>query len=512
MIIEDQSEIVAFLSDPANWGQGVSEVEHVDTHGAMVFLGGDRALKLKRAVRFDYMDFSTAARRKAMCAAEIRVNRRTAPALYRRALPVTRRADGGLAIGGAGAAVDWLVEMARFDQETLFDRLARRGALTPALMTALADEIARFHAAAEIRRDRGGGDDMRDVLDICLAQIERFVGAVVETADLESLSRLAHDALARHHGLVETRRRAGKVRHCHGDLHLRNICLVDGRPTLFDAIEFNESFAVSDVLYDLAFLIMDLLHRRLADHANLVLNRYLARTGDIEGLTLMPLYLALRAGIRTHVCATMAGGRPAAEAAGLRAEARGYLDQALAHLEPEGPRLIAVGGLSGSGKSTLARALAPAFGAAPGALVLRSDVIRKVLAGMAPEDRLAPEHYGSAMNRRVYARISEWAATALSGGHTLIADAVFARESERSEIERVAAEAAAPFTGIWLQGDEEVLARRLEARTGDASDATVAVLRRQLGYELGRVTWERLDCGVEAARLAVRAARLVRDS
>lgn len=509
MTAEDQSEIVAFLSDPDNWGEGVTDVERVDTHGAMVFLGGDRALKLKRAVKFDYMDFSTPARRKAMCEEELRLNRRTAPGLYRRVVPVTRRADGGLELGGDGEAVDWLVEMTRFDQDTLFDRLARRDALTPALMTALADEIAAFHTAAEPRQDYGGGDDMANVVEIDRAQLERYAGTVFDAADVEALSRRSRAAVRRHRRLIEARRRNGKVRHCHGDLHLRNICLVDGRPTLFDAIEFNEMFAVSDVLYDLAFLIMDLLHRRLDGLANLVFNRYLARTGDIEGLALMPLFLATRAAVRAHVCATMADDRPAAEAAGLRAEARGYLDQALAYLRPAAARLVAIGGLSGSGKSTLAQALAPTIGAAPGALVLRSDVIRKIIAGMAPEERLGPEHYRPTMNRRVYARISEWAAVALAAGHAVIADAVFAHESEREGIEGVAAAAAVPFTGIWLEGDEEILARRLEARRGDASDATVEVLHRQLDYELGRVGWQRLECGARASDLAARAARLV---
>jgi predicted kinase len=296
------------------------------------------------------------------------------------------------------------------------------------------------------------------------------------------------------------------VRHCHGDLHLRNICLVDGEPTLFDAIEFNELFAVSDVLYDLAFLIMDLLHRDLGNLANVLFNRYMARRWDISGIALFPLSLATRAVVRAHVNPTIAEGLDDASLAeDLREEGRHYLRQALAYLSPQPPRLIAVGGLSGTGKSTLARALAPSVGPAPGALVLRSDVLRKLLCGREPEDALDATGYTPEVSQRVYDRILEGARQALAAGHSVIADAVYARDGERRALEQLAADLAVPFQGIWLEAPQTVLVERVERRVHDASDADARVVAQQSAYDLGSITWSRLDAGKGAIEVAKQA-------
>ena len=199
--------------------------------------------------------------------------------------------------------------------------------------------------------------------------------------------------------LLDRRRAEGKVRRCHGDLHLRNVCLFEGKPTLFDCLEFSDELACVDILYDLAFLLMDLEHRGLADFANLVLNRYLDLTGEDDGLAAMPLFLSLRAAIRAHVTATVIDRAGRSEVRPeMAADARGYLDLAAQFLRPRSCRLVAIGGLSGSGKSTLAAALAPSLGAR----VLRSDVIRKHLFGVAPETRLPASAYTSEVSRRVY--------------------------------------------------------------------------------------------------------------
>ena len=211
---------------------------------------------------------------------------------------------------------------------------------------------------------------------------------------------------------LDDRAGQGCVRRCHGDLHLRNICLIDGRPVLFDGIEFNDAFSVIDVLYDLAFLLMDLEHRGHRDSANLVFNRYLAMSGDLDGLAAMPLFLSCRAAVRAKT--TAAAARADSEAAkSLEAEACSYLDLACGLLEPRRPVLIAIGGLSGSGKSTLAQRLAPLAGGSPGALLLRSDVIRKRLFDMAPETALNASGYTPEQSERVYRRLIESAAAAI---------------------------------------------------------------------------------------------------
>jgi hypothetical protein len=497
-----QHDVVAFLSTPAAYAVP-ARVERIDTHISIVWLVGDRAYKLKRAVRYDYVDFSTIERRREACEAEVRLNRRTAPSLYLGVRPVTLDANGALALDGRGMPIDWLVEMARFNEATLFDRLAAGPGLDLGLMDGLADAIAGLHGVAEPRTDHGGRDGMAWVIDGNALGFAEQGRGVLDPAACERLTESARAALGRHQDLLEARRRGGMVRRCHGDLHLRNICLVDGRPTLFDAIEFNDEIACVDVLYDLAFLIMDLWRRDLRAHANAVFNEYLARTLDLAGLRLLPLFLACRAAVRAKTSATAAAVQPdEARRGGLQAGARQYLALAQTFLEPlPSPRLIAIGGLSGSGKSTVARRLAPGLGAPPGALVLRSDVIRKMLCGVPPLTRLGDDAYAPDVSRRVYQTIADRALVALRAGHSVVADAVYARPEERDAIAAVARAADARFDGLWMDAPPAILERRLAARQADASDADAAVLHRQLQADLGRVDWTRVDAsaGVEGA-------------
>ena len=379
-ICDDQRETIAFLSRAASYGPGVERVETVETHVSVVFLAGERAYKLKRALKLPYLDFLTAQRRREACAAELMLNRRTAPMLYLETRRLGRDPAGRVCFSQEGPEVDWVVAMRRFDQALLFDTLARAGKLDPGLIDRLADHIAQFHQAAERRPDRGGRAALEDIAATNHQLLAAAQGAGFAGERVASILAGWRQALSDTGALLEARRAAGKVRRCHGDLHLRNICLVDGEPTLFDCLEFSEALASIDVLYDLAFLLMDLEHRGLGGLANRVLNRYLDRTGEDDGLAAMPLFLSLRAGIRAHVTATaLAQAKSPQKARDMAAEARRYLDLAHHVLAPQ-PRLVAIGGPSGSGKSTLALGLAPELGLRPGARVLRSDVLRKPLA------------------------------------------------------------------------------------------------------------------------------------
>ncbi len=502
---QDQAAAIAFLADPAS--HGAAAVERIDTHASIVFLAGDRAFKLKRAVRFSYLDYSTLPLREQFCRAELALNRRTAPELYEEACPIARQSDGRLTLGGPGAVVDWVVVMRRFDQDTLFDRLAERQQLSGKLMLDLAEQIAKFHASAEIDNESGGHQGMAATTASDARNLRAAVPDAFDGAAVESLIAATQAELARIAPLLEARRRAGKVRHCHGDLHLRNICLVAGRPTLFDCIEFNRVISNIDVLYDLAFLLMDLHTRGLDDFGNAVLNRYLDLLDESDGLAALPLFLSVRAVVRAHVSAAAARQQASPEARSHACdEARRYLAHAGGLLKPQPPRLIAIGGLSGTGKSTVAYGLAPELGGVPGARVLRSDVMRKRLCGVALTERLPSSTYSGEMGERVFRRIREEAATALDAGRAVIADAVYARPAERDAIAAVARDARVPFVGLWLEAPAEALAARIAARSGDASDATAAVLRQQLTYELGRIDWHRIDAGgpedgvIDAAR------------
>lgn len=493
MIPADQRDVFDFLGRPEAYGAGVAEVERIDTHISAVFLAGERAYKLKRAVRLPFLDFTSLAARRAACDNELAINRRIAPRVYLGATPVTRDDAGRLAIGGAGAAVDWLVVMHRFDQSELLDRLAARGALRREHMRDLAEAVAAFHQTAERRPERGGRRGMAWTIDNNARSAGRFVPAVFAAAEVEALWAAAASELERVAGLLEARREAGFVRLCHGDLHLGNICLIDGRPTPFDAIEFSDDIACIDVLYDLAFLVMDLDQRASRGHASALFNHYLALTGDYGGTGLLPLFLSCRAGIRAHVCAAMAENDEGEAAERRHEQARAYLALARTYLSPPPPRLLAVGGLSGSGKSRLGRDLAPYLGAAPGAVVLRSDVVRKRLMGLRPEQRLGPDGYTAEVTGRTYGALYEHAAAILAAGQAVVADAVFARPEEREAIEAAARRAGVPFAGLWLEAPPAVMAQRIENRVRNASDATPEVLERQLTYDLGPMTWPRLD-------------------
>jgi aminoglycoside phosphotransferase family enzyme/predicted kinase len=503
----DQSVIIAFLSDPRSYGPGIEAVERHETHGAVVFLAGDRAYKLKRAVRYPYMDFSTTRLREAMCRRETEVNRAGAPGVYLGVRPILAGPDGprfGNAAENEGA-LDWVVVMRRFPQEALLDALRKRGELPPDLMRRVGEIVADFHARAERVFDRGGMAGIAAVVEENASQLATFpelFDAAARTT-LVKASRAQLGALA---PLLDRRQRQGKVRRCHGDLHLNNIFVDDkGVPVLFDAIEFEDSFSCIDVLYDIAFLVMDLERHGLTAHANQLLNRYLEKTFDFEGLAALPLFLSCRAGLRAHVRATasrLASGDKKREA---EDEARALFLAALSFLAPASPELVALGGPSGTGKTTLAYDLAPALGRAPGAVVVRSDIFRKHLTRTSETEHLPEASYTQAARSRVYDELLSAAATVLPSGYSAIVDAVHGRQAERAAVEAVAVRAGVRFRGLWLEAPQEILEKRIRSRQGDASDATVDVLRSQLGTILVPDNWARVDCS-EDERQALRNA------
>lgn len=493
-----QDPVIAFLSEPATYG--VTDVARLETHASIVFLAGERAYKLKRAVKFDYLDFSTAERRRRFCELEVALNQRTAPSLYRGVAAVTREPDGTLALDGPGPAVDWLVVMNRFSQEALLDHLAVSGQLDLGLMPALAVAVAALHASAATRRDHGGRAGLAWVIDGNAAGFEEFGPGCLDLAVTERVTARARKTLEAFGNQLDRRRDSGRVRQCHGDLHLRNIVILDGRPTLFDGVEFNDEIACIDVWYDLAFLLMDLWHRGLDGHANAVMNRYLLETGDFDAIALLPLFLSCRAAVRAKVGATAVSMQDDGEARETESRAAAsYLELADRLLQPPPPRLIAIGGFSGSGKSTLARAMAPGIGDAPGAVVLRSDEVRKQIMGVPLLEPLPAAGYAAGVTRQVYSSLGERAADVLEMGRSVIVDAVWADASDRQAIEGVAERAGVPFSGLWLDAPERVLVGRIDRRRHDASDADAAVVQMQHRHDAGPIAWSRID----AARPAV---------
>ncbi|RVD49041.1 aminoglycoside phosphotransferase [Mesorhizobium sp. M00.F.Ca.ET.151.01.1.1] len=503
MVVDEQQSATAFLLDPASYGMA-GQVEAIETHISRIFLIDGRAFKMKRAVKLPYVDFSTPALRLAACEKEVELNARTAPGLYLGVRRITREVDGKLVFDGAGQMVDAVIEMVRFDQSRLLDRMATAGELTPALMTAVARMIVGHHRAAPKIHNGTGSFNLMGVLDINEAGFG--TSHVFTKREIETFARAFRTALARHSGLLDRREAAGKIRQCHGDLHLRNICLFDGEPRLFDCIEFNDQIASIDVLYDLAFLLMDLWHRRFPELANLVMNRYLDEADDEDGFVLLPFFMAVRAAVRAHVTATQVE-EGSADSGKLTAEARSYFELARTFLQQTPPRLVAIGGLSGSGKTTIAEALAAHIGAPPGARIVESDRIRKAMHGVPAEARLPDKAYRPDVSDRVYNEMAWRAGLILSEGGSVVADAVFDRPADRERIEKAARDRGIPFFGFWLEADPLVLWRRVSERKGGPSDATVDILSRQLQRKAGQASWRRTDSDRKPVDIAAELRR-----
>lgn len=485
MVVGDQSEAIEFLCNRA------PDAEIISTHISTIFLTGNRAFKLKRAVKFPYLDFSTPEKRLACCKAELELNRRTAPQLYIGIHTITRDNDGTLRFDGTGSLVDAVVEMRRFSQSDLFDTMAREGRLSTSLMTSLAHQIAVLHESAPISKDHGGSMGVAAILDINDQALR--AASLIDQKAVQELNDSFRQALTMHSELLDRRQAAEKVRRCHGDLILRNICLVEGQPTLFDCLEFDENLATIDVLYDLSFLLMDLWHRDQRDYANLVMNRYLDERDETDGLSLVPFFMAMRAAVRAHVTATQATAAPPEAADMLRTEANNYLELASSLLTPADAILIAIGGFSGTGKSTVASQVAAFVGRPPGARTLNSDRIRKRMYGVPAEQPLPVSAYRPGVSQRVYERLRRESADVLGTGTAVIADAAFDRLDERLAIQKLAQDAKRPFYGIWLDAPEGTALSRITGRKGGPSDADAAVLAAQIERGCGTVTWQHID-------------------
>ncbi len=503
MIVDDQQAAVAFLLDPSSYG-AAGPVDAIETHISRIFLIGERAYKMKRAVQLPYVDFSAPALRLAACEQEVELNSKTAPGLYLGVRRITREADGKLAFDGTGQMVDAAIEMVRFDQSNLLDRMATAGELTPALMTAVARMIVSYHRAAPTVHNGSGSSNLAGVLDINEAGFA--TSHVFTQAQIEAFAKDFRTTLAQHSGLLDRREAAGKVRRCHGDLHLRNICLFDGEPRLFDCIEFNDQIASIDVLYDLAFLLMDLWHRGFPQLANLVMNRYLDEADDEDGFVLLPFFMAVRAAVRAHVTATQVE-EGSADSDRLTAEARSYFALARTLLQETSPQLVAIGGLSGSGKTTVAEALAAHVGAPPGARIVESDRIRKAMHGVPAETRLPGKAYRPEVSDRVYREMAWRAGLILAEGGSVVADAVFDRPADRDRIEKVASVRGVAVAGFWLDADPPVLWQRVSDRKGGPSDATIDILSRQLQRNATQTSWRKINAERKLADIVTELRR-----
>lgn len=447
-----------------------------ETHISAVFIGADTVWKLKKAVRMPFLDFREPAARAHFLRRELELNMPAAPGIYRDVVAVSRRPDGSLELGGDDA-VDWVLRMTPVPEGDFLDVIASRGGLTPTLLDDLGDCVAAYHARLT---PVFGRDSAGTLLAITAGNVRSALSAGLPRADVEDWRQKMATAINARRDWLAKRSAGGHVRRCHGDLHLGNLCLWEGKPVAFDALEFDEALATIDTGYDLAFLLMDLDRRAGRAAANRVMNRYVARSGDIA-MSGFPVFLSQRAMIRAHVLAAT------------HQDGAAYLASARTYLDPVPAVFVAIGGLQGTGKSTLSRSLAAELGPAPGALVLRSDEIRKRLHRADPETRLGPQAYTDAANGQTNATVIELAGRGALSGHAVIVDATFLDLAVRREVAAVAERAGVPFVGIWLEAALCVLEARIGCRKGDASDATIAVLHRSAEHNPGAGDWLAVD-------------------
>ena len=491
--------LAAWLRSGAGRGAACERV--IETSISWVWLYGDFALKLKKPLDLGFLDFTTPEKRHWAAAREIAFNRLNAPDIYRGVRAVTREGRATFALDGAGAVVDWAVDMARFDERAVLSE--RSEAIDLDFAERMGRKIARFHIEAARGAAGGGAAGLRAVLGSNARQL-RSLSAVLDNHAVEDLIARSAGALAKIAPLLDRRLGGGFVRCCHGDLHLGNILARGGDAVLFDCIEFNDAYREIDILYDLAFLLMDLDFRGQRAAANRVLNAWLdeaARAFDTthwDGLAALALFQSARAAVRAHV-----KGRE-----GDIAAARAYLLAARTALGAPAPALVAVGGLSGTGKTTFARALAPRLGLAPGAVVLRSDEVRKRLFGLAPTDKLPHDSYTETASRTLYREMMAAVDRCLASGCSVVVDAAFLDPLERAQAEAAAAAAGVAFHGVWLETPVAVMQERLKARRGDASDADTRVLALQLARDVGPVTWAKAGSTDMTATVERVAARL----
>ena len=508
-----QAEAIAFLSDPSSFEGHVDSVTRINTHAAIVFLAGDHAYKIKRAVRYPYLDFSTLENRRLFCKREVRRNMTTASDIYVAAVPLVRTSSGQIALNKPGQPIEWVVVMRRFDQSLLLDNMANRNTLSRVHVSLLADVIAEYHAWAPISNDF----DSEACFDEIVSTVIASLSSAADLIGLDTVKDFASQLLRHQNATRSTlrdRAQDGMVRLCHGDLHLKNIVLWRNQPTLFDAIEFSDEIATQDVFFDLAFVLMDLWLRDLKQHANLLFNRYLwhPETSDkLSGLSALPMFMALRAAIRAMVCLDrlpfVEQNRDDTER-----ELKHYFQLACQLLVDGKPRLIAIGGRSGTGKSTLAESVAHEIGRAPGALHLRSDVERKKMLGVTMDQKLDENAYKASISDAVYRILFDKARDALGAGQSVIVDATFLSTEHRKTIETVALEAGVQFAGLWLEAQEDELLARVAKRHCDASDADTSIVQKQMQVDAGSVSWHHVDANRPRERLRETVSRLIFES
>jgi uncharacterized protein len=475
----DLDRLIAALAEPAAYPDPVAAVEVRQTHISVVFLAGDFAYKVKKPVALGFLDFSTLDRRLHYCREEVRLNRRLAPDVYLDVVPVVG-APAGPRFEGTGEAVEWAVKMRRLPEAATLAARLHRGAVGPDVVAAVARRVAAFHQAANPMAGAGRFDAVaQDVRDV-LARAEPLADRVIPAAVFARVRTLFDEELARRRPLIEARAARGVPRNGHGDLRLDHVYHFPDRPApgdlvVIDCIEFSDRLRAIDPVADMAFLAMDLATEGRRDLGRAFADAYFAAAGDADGRELLSLYTAYRAAVRGMVDELLLAEPevPVADRERAVRRARAHWLLALGELEAPSrrPCVVLVGGLPGTGKSVLARGLAARAGFA----VVRSDVVRKELAGLPAEEPSPPDQrerlYSAEWSARTYAECLHRADALVRDGRRVLIDASFHAEANRRTFLTAAGDWGVPAILLICQADPATVRARLAARRGDASDA-----------------------------------------
>ena len=482
----DLSKLIAQMRQPDFYPHAVDNIELIQTHASVVFLTGDYAYKIKKSVDYGFLDYSTLDKRKHFIETELRLNKKVAPELYLEVISISD-IDNMLILDRSENIVEYALKMRRFPQENLFSNLLKAGKLSCDCgasrrhrLIELGKTVAQFHARAETNEyisSFGKAAKIEAAFIENYRQSQKYVGTVQTKEQLEATKAYTDRFFDERKDLFKTRRDRHKIKECHGDLHLKNICLWQDKIQLFDRIEFNESFRFVDTMYDVAFTVMDLEARQKPELKNAFLNSYLEYSGDWEGLPILPLYLCRQAYVRAKVNSFLLDDPQISETDRQKAKktASNYYQQAYQYTQSKSSSLAIMSGLSGSGKSTVARSIARN----KGAIVIRSDAVRKHLAGITLDESGADSMYTSEMTQKTYHRLLELGIMLAKEGYKIILDAKYDRNNLRHPVIIEAQTENIPLKIIYCTAPESILRNRLNQRQNDISDAGADLIESQ---------------------------------